>query len=71
MRSNLLDLVQCQLIRMSSDIKALKTLSIVIPDTIDHETTVTSEGISSLLKCVVESMKNSQESLFVALQETA
>lgn len=53
------------LIRMSSDIKALKALSI-IPDIIDQK----SEQISSLLTCVVESMEDSQESLVVALQES-
>jgi hypothetical protein len=57
------------LIRMSSDIKALKALSI-IPDIIDQKTTVTSEQIRSLLACVVESMEDSQESLVVALQES-
>jgi hypothetical protein len=54
---------------MFSDIKALKTLSI-ISDIIDQKTTVMSEQISSLLACVVESMEESQESLVVALQES-
>jgi hypothetical protein len=63
------DLIQCQSIRMFSDIKALKTLSI-ISDIIDQKTTVMSEQISSLLACVVESMEESQESLVVALQES-
>ncbi|WP_219702364.1 hypothetical protein [Marinomonas lutimaris] len=57
------------LIRMFSDIKALKTLSI-ISDIINQKTTVMSEQISSLLACVVESMEESQESLVVALQES-
>jgi hypothetical protein len=54
---------------MFSDIKALKTLSI-ISDIIDQKTTFMSEQISSLLACVVESMEESQESLVVALQES-
>ena len=71
MRSNNVhDLVQCQLIRMSWDIKASKALSIMIPNTIDQKKIATSEQINSLLKCVVKSMENSQESLVVALQES-
>lgn len=69
MSSNEHNLIQCQLIRISSHIKTLKALSIVMPDIIDQEVTVTSEKNSSPSKYAVANMGNSQESLVVALQE--
>lgn len=49
--------------KLEISVSALSALSIMIPDTIDQETTVSSEQIGSLIKCVVMTIESAKRSL--------
>lgn len=55
--------------RISEGVEALDALAIMIPDTIDQESTVSTDQICALLKCVSQSIKESNKQLHNVLQE--
>ncbi len=60
--------LQMELHRLSIGISALGALSIMIPDTIDQESTVSSEQISCLLKCVECNLQSASKNISAAIQ---
>lgn len=64
-----LNRLRTEFLRLSDGIEALNALSVMIPDTVEQETTVSADQICALLKCVSHRLSESHQELQYILQD--